>query len=89
MTIDERLEALTQSMGLLASLHRDSEIRQAETNQRLAQSIEVVVSLHQENEHRVVQLMDTMNRMGRILESHDIAIDDHGERLGKLEHPTQ
>jgi hypothetical protein len=33
----------------------------------------------------VAQLMDTMNRLGRILEIHDQQIDDHGRRLDDLE----
>jgi hypothetical protein len=38
------------------------------------------------NEERLAQLMDTMNRLGRILEIHDQRIDDHGDRLDNLEH---
>ena len=64
MNIDERLEALAQTVELLAAIHKD-------------------------NEKRVVLLMDTMNRMGRILEMHGMAIDDHEDRLDKLEHPGQ
>ncbi|MGO4881501.1 MAG: hypothetical protein ACLP59_11835 [Bryobacteraceae bacterium] len=37
------------------------------------------------NETRLAQLMDTMNRLGRILEIHDQQIDDHGHRLDNLE----
>jgi hypothetical protein len=33
----------------------------------------------------VAQLMDTMNRLGRILEIHDQQIDDHGQRPDDLE----
>jgi predicted nucleic acid-binding Zn-ribbon protein len=36
MTIDERLEALTQSVELLASLHKDNEKRIAEFHEREA-----------------------------------------------------
>ena len=64
MTIDERLEALTQSVELMAPLHRD-------------------------NEQRVGQVMDTMNRMGRIIEIHDADLDNLNHRLDKLEHPSQ
>jgi len=60
MTIDERLEALTQSVELMAAMHRD-------------------------NEQRLAQVMDTMNRMGRILEIHDASIDDHDGRIRNLE----
>jgi hypothetical protein len=37
------------------------------------------------NEKRSAQLMDTMNRLGRILEIHDQRIDDHGDRSDNLE----
>jgi protein involved in temperature-dependent protein secretion len=82
MTIDERLEALTQSVELLSRMHQDNEKRATEA----AQANEKAV---QANEKRFAMLMDTMNRVGRILEHHDITIDDHEDRLGKLEHPEQ
>ena len=34
MTIDERLEALTQSVELLASMHKDNETRMAAAEER-------------------------------------------------------
>jgi hypothetical protein len=49
MTLDERLQALTQTVELLAELHRDSEKANAE---------------------KFAALMDTMNRLGRIIEMH-------------------
>jgi len=36
MTIDERIEALTQSVELLASIHKDNEARAEERDARLA-----------------------------------------------------
>ena len=56
MNIDERLEAL-------------------------AQSLELVVSLHRDNERRLAQVMDTMNRLGRIIEIHEQRLDEHDGRL--------
>src|SRR5258706_15925708 len=38
MTIDERLEALTQSLELLASLHKDNEQRNEEMRQALTKA---------------------------------------------------
>ncbi len=67
MTIDERLEALTQTVELLALMHKENEVRFGK------------------NEERTAQLMDTMNRMGRILEAHDISIEDLDKRLDNLE----
>lgn len=41
------------------------------------------------NEQRVAQIMDTMNRMGRIIEIHDADLDNLSDRVDKLEHPGQ
>jgi hypothetical protein len=77
MTIDERLEALTQNVELSWRMHLDSE-------KRTAQSVELPAAVHRENE---AAFKDLFNRMGRILERHDITLDDHEDRLGKLEQP--
>jgi septal ring factor EnvC (AmiA/AmiB activator) len=52
MNLDERLEALTQTVEIMARMHR-------------------------ENEKRLAAVMDTMNRMGRIMEAHDMILDHH------------
>ena len=78
MTIDERLEALTHSLDLWSHMHMDAS---KEYDERF-RSLE---KLLRANEERVGQLMDTMNRLGRILEIHDRPIDDHGDRLDNLE----
>jgi DNA repair ATPase RecN len=78
MTIDERLEALTQSLELWSHMHMDSS---KEYDERF-RSLE---KLFHANEERLAQLMDTMNRLGRILEIHDQQLDDHGNRLDNLE----
>jgi hypothetical protein len=71
MTIDERLEALTHSVELWSHMHMDAS---KEYEERF-----------RANEKRLAQLMDTMNRLGRILEIHDQQIDAHGDRLDNLE----
>jgi hypothetical protein len=85
MTIDERLEALTQSLELWSHMQMDAS---KEYNERF-RSLEKLFRDNEErfraNEERVAQLMDTMNRLGRILEIHDQQIDDHGDRLDNLE----
>ena len=63
MTLDERIEALTQSVELLASIHKDTEARFTQ----LAPAAE-------KNEQRTGHLMETMNRVGRILEIHESQI---------------
>jgi hypothetical protein len=71
MTIDERLEALAQTVELLTQMHRDSERANAEKFAILAE--------------RTVQLMDTMSRLGRIIEIHEDRLDAHEDRLDDLE----
>jgi hypothetical protein len=71
MTIDERLEALTQSLELWQHMQMDAS---KEYEERF-----------RANENRLAHLMDTMNRLGRILEIHDQQLDDHGNRLDNLE----
>lgn len=65
MNIDERIGALTQSVELLAFIHRDSEKRfeafMAESQKRTD-----VLEKH------AITFMDTVNRIGRILEHHDL-----------------
>jgi protein involved in temperature-dependent protein secretion len=87
MTIDERLEALTQSVELLSRMHQDNEKRATEAAQANEKAVQANEKAVQANEKRFAMLMDTMNRVGRILEHHDITIDE--DRLGKLEHPEQ
>jgi hypothetical protein len=53
MTIEERLDGLTQTLELVAGIQKD-------------------------NEHRMAQLIDTVNRIG-------IAVESHEHRIGNLE----
>ena len=76
MTLDERIGALTKSVELLASMHRDTETRFTQ-----------LATAAEKNEQRTGQLMETMNKVGRILEIHDSHIDDHDQRIDRLERP--
>jgi hypothetical protein len=78
MTIDERLEALTHSLELWSHMQMDA-------GKEYEERFRSLEKLFHANEERVAQLMDTMNRLGRILEIHDRQIDDHGDRLDDLE----
>jgi hypothetical protein len=60
MTIDERLEALTQTVELIAAMHRDNEARMAE-------------------------MRDAITRLANIAEIHQEHLDNHDERLDRLE----
>ena len=76
MTLDERIEALPQSVEVLASMHKDTETRFTQ-----------LAAAAEKNEQRTGQRMETMNRVGRILEIHDSQIDDHARRIDRLERP--
>ena len=69
--LTERHEALTQTVELILRMQRDNEER---FQQRF-----------QKNEERLAQLMDTMNRLGRIIEIHEHRLDEHGHSLEDLE----
>lgn len=71
MTLDERIQALTESVELLAAMHRETEKRLTESDGRLTAA--------------VTDIKDVINRMGRILEHHDLSIDDHEDRIDRLE----
>ena len=58
MTIDERLQALTESVELLTSLHRDLERETTEKIRGLALVAE-------QNEVRAGQMMDAITRLAR------------------------
>jgi hypothetical protein len=59
MTIDERLEALTQSVELLASMHRETERQQQET-QRLQQETQRFVA------QRFSELAESIRRLDKL-----------------------
>jgi len=101
VTLDERIEALTQTVDLVASLHKDAEIRyermfgqlaaavnnNGERAGRLENALERLAATVMQNEGRTGQLMDTMNRVGRILEAYDDRLDDLDRRTRRLERP--
>ena len=71
MTIDERLEKLTerhealaQSLEINAGLQRDHE-------QRMRQAIETLTALHADNEQRMANMMDAIGRLSHIAANHE------------------
>jgi hypothetical protein len=58
MTLDERIEALTQSLELLASLHRDNEAKYEARFSRMMDAIERIARLVENHEHRINGLED-------------------------------
>jgi predicted nuclease with TOPRIM domain len=78
MTIDERLDrlmerhaALTQTVELLAAAQLKADERMALLEDHLAHVDERLVVLAD----RTAQLMDTMNRLGNIVNSHEERIE--------------
>jgi hypothetical protein len=89
MTIDERLEKLTerhealaQAMELNASLQRDHDQRMRQAIDALAglqaeneRRIDTLVTLHAATERHMVGMMDAITRLSNIVADHDIRLD--------------
>jgi hypothetical protein len=83
MNIDERLEALTQSVELLASLHRDNEKRWASlhrdnerTLERLGLAAERAAKDDSRLENLVTQIAEGTARQLYVVQSHEQRISD-------------
>ena len=63
MTIDERLEALTQSVELLAHMHRENEQRLNEKFAILADTMNRVGRIIEIHEHRLDSHEDRLDRL--------------------------
>ena len=82
MNIDDRLEALTQSVELLAAMHRDTEKQNAEALAAMRQEAD---RRHAQNEEIHGEMMLAIVRLSRIAEAHNGQLDDHENRIDKLE----
>ena len=89
MTIDERIEALTQSVELLASFHRDIEKRMDANAQEHSKQMKEIAAEHRDFARLMTQyaadVKDTFRRLGNIAAAHDERLDDHERRLDDLE----
>ena len=85
MTIDERLEALTQSLELLASLHKDNEQRNTQRFEELAQSMRVMMQSMGAMMQSMGAMADSIGRLGDIAHTHNGQLDDHETRIDRLE----
>ena len=74
MNIDERIEALAQTVELLARMQIDNEKRYAE---RFAEIDEPF----RQNEQRMAQVLDAINRLANIAEAHDVRLDNQEQPL--------
>jgi hypothetical protein len=85
MTTDERLESLAQSLEVWQHIQMDASKEYEDRFRSLEKLFRANEERFRANEERSAQLMDTMNRLGRILEIHDQQIDEHRDRLDNLE----
>lgn len=92
MNIDERLEALAQSVELLVSMHRDHEQRAQEYEQRAQENEQRALESEQRAEKRMAkletymaQMMQSITRLSNVSAVHAIRIDDHEKRIAELE----
>jgi tRNA A37 threonylcarbamoyladenosine synthetase subunit TsaC/SUA5/YrdC len=79
MNIDERPEALTHSVELLASLHRDNEKRMERLDQHMENFAEEMKRLGKRNlrlESLVVDIAEGTARLLRAVETHEQRISD-------------
>jgi len=85
MTIDERLQALTESLELMAAMQRDNERRNqqqfAETGQLFGQ---IALRLREVTD-RVREVTAGLDTLSRIAGVHQDRLDGHEKRLDDLE----
>jgi hypothetical protein len=77
MTLDERLEASTHSVELLASKHGDSQKRSEEAQKRSEDFQGQLTAI-------TAQIRDSMARLANIAVAHDERLDDHQQRIENL-----
>ena len=85
MTIDERLEALTQSVELLAAMQRDREKQQdnlAKQQENLAKQQD---NRMRQLENLMGQIMEATARLVHTAELHSERMNGHETRLERLE----
>jgi len=70
----ERHEALSLSVELLVA-----------EGKQTGERVRHLAIIAEQNEVRAGQMMENMNRLGRILEIHDAHIDQHAHRIQRLE----
>jgi hypothetical protein len=79
MNIDERLEALPQSVELLAVFHKDNEKRMERLDQHMQQFTQEMKALGNRNlrlESLVVDIAEGTARLLRAVETHEQRISD-------------
>jgi hypothetical protein len=88
MNIDERLEALTQSVELMAAMQRDDERRVQAQFDRLQKQFAAQISEHEQLFGQVAlrfhDLGDHIDRLARIAGVHEERLDAHDQKLSDL-----
>ncbi|SPF48299.1 hypothetical protein SBA4_3870003 [Candidatus Sulfopaludibacter sp. SbA4] len=96
MTIDERLEKLTerhealaQTVEILVANQRERDERDRQRDERQEKRDERQDALMRTLTDRTIQAMEAINRLGNIVGAHDVRLDEHEERLDDLQgkHP--
>ena len=87
MDLDARLNALTQSLELLASMHKDGEKRMERLDEHMRQFTEKMETLGKRNlrlESLVVEIAEGTARLVNTAEAHEGRLNDHEQRLNNL-----
>lgn len=69
MTIDERLDALAQSLELLASMHRDLE-------EKTVKGFEEMRASSAKTDARFAETLGFINRLAHVAEAHEQRLDN-------------
>jgi flagellar capping protein FliD len=89
MSLDERLEALTQTVELMPAMQRDNERRFDEQFDRLQKQFAVQTSQHEQIFGQVAlrfhEVGDYIDSLARIAGVHQERLDSHEQRLDDLE----
>ena len=85
MNLDERLEALTQSVELLASMQRDGERRFQEQFDKIAAQFSQHEQLFGQVALRIREVNESVDTLARIAGVHQDRLDGHERRLKDLE----
>jgi chromosome segregation ATPase len=81
MDIDDRLNALTQTVELLASFHKDNEMRMERLGQHMEQFAHEMKSLAKRNERLENLVTDIAEGTARLLH----VVEVHEQRISDLE----
>ena len=70
-TIDERLEALTQTVELMAAVQREG----IQRHEALNQTVEIIAGMQRKNETLLAEVIESINSLARIAQAHERRLD--------------